>query len=713
MNTEKAIHQTLQLTPGIRVVPIVHGSLEYTVYLRRLILESPPKFLALELPENLSIPLEKCLPYADSIPVISMTSKNLTGLELHLILEPLEPIVEAARSAHDFGIPIHCIDLYNEYFMAWVPDSFPDTYSLETLGVKGMYEQYIKSAHYNKKTSLIKDELSVAEKSHYYASPEAALLKNLSENSGRQTESDLVLDAINTEDALFEDVIDQIDDYREIKMAMELRNLSKLTGEEENDLPEILLVCGIKHVEGIQRLLLLTDEQFEKEADRLRLLQSHIGPVHSSVSDSDEEPLEALLNRQERIASESMYSAEDFNYEISTLSGESAEVLSQPGYYNSAWILTRKHPQYVNFFNRLALQRQAYRDTVNRYEKESGEIVPPQKQKLFFQFTRNWSVIEKRLLPDMYKLVIASRSFHNDNFARIMYDMLSYMPPRKDSPFPEKQLTLDDLYKDSKLIRFRMKEKIRRRVPPPKLTKRFKREKYPGEWMEIEDRSICSFPPEDIVIEDFGRYLQNRAQTMMSGKDQKTIPFSSSLLDGIDYRETIRSHHLGKIFVKDIINRGIDAGSVVIIFSENFEEHPWEMIWWGEHSQESDMAFYATPFGQHLVGPGIYRCQYGGLLMTHPPGRIHEIWNDDYYNHFTNPADRLLAAAIEYNDKNAVVHLSNRPPAPILVSAAGRLGQKIIHIPLSSMDPVRLGRVRRFHVLDSKDRRQDAGDFVW
>ncbi len=245
------------------------------------------------------------------------------------------------------------------------------------------------------------------------------------------------------------------------------------------------------------------------------------------------------------------------------------------------------------------------------------------------------------------------------------------------------------------------------------LEKRFKKEKFPGEWREIQDNSICSYPPEDIIIEDFGHYLQAKANTMMSGYDQKTVQFSSSLLDGIDYRETIRNIHVNRIFVKDTVSRGIDAGSVVIIFSEDFEEHPWEMIWWGEHNQESDMAFYATPVGEHMAGPGIYRCQYGGLLMTYPPGRLHDIWQDDYYSHFTNPADRLLAAAIEYNDKNAVVHLSNRPPLPMLSAAAGRLGQRIIHIPLTSVDPVRLGRVRRFHVLDSKERRDEADDYVW
>jgi hypothetical protein len=39
--------------------------------------------------------------------------------------------------------------------------------------------------------------------------------------------------------------------------------------------------------------------------------------------------------------------------------------------------------------------------------------------------------------------------------------------------------------------------------------------------------------------------------------------------------------------------------------------------------------------------------------------------------------------------------------------------QKVIHIPISTMNSVLLGRIRRFHVLDSHDRRGDAGGFIW
>ena len=170
---------------------------------------------------------------------------------------------------------------------------------------------------------------------------------------------------------------------------------------------------------------------------------------------------------------------------------------------------------------------------------------------------------------------------------------------------------------------------------------------------------------------------------------------------------------MGQIYVRDLHVRGAEAGSVVIIFSEDTTEHDWHTVWWGEHNEESDMAFYATQPARRVTGPGICQSRYGGLMMSYPPGRLHDIWNDPYFEAFDNPADRLLAAALEYNEKRAVVHLSRRPPSARLQAAAARYGQKIIHIPLSSVNPVTLARVRRFHILDSRDRRKDAGDYIW
>ena len=652
--------ETIELAPGIRALPIVHASVEFTVLIRELFLQSPPAMVVLELPENLHKTIERVIPFADEIPVIEISRGSEKN---YFIVEPLEPLVEALRSSVELNIPCHLVDIFNEPVHIWVPENFPDTFSLRYLSVSEMYRLYEKSRENHEKNPI-------------------------------------------------DFLVERIDYRREIYMAGRLRNLSQFVSRTNSVSESILMICGFRHISVLKKLLALSDDQFNQA--RLDSFVNNASAISGgqflSKDDEMEEPLEALLNESAKNEDNS----EDTNIEISFLSRKSPEVLEQPAYFNAIWNMMRINRNLVLRFNRIALQRSLYRDTVNRYEKESHELIHPSKEKLFFRFTRNWSIVENRLLPDAYRLITAARGFVNDNFARLMYEILNFLPPVRSSVFPTKKLTLDELHKNSRLIRFRLKHKIKRKLPPPEILRRFKREKYPGEWREAwQGGGICSYPPEDLKIEDFGRYLQKQARALIHGTESKTAPFTTSLLDGIDYRETIRNLHLGKIFVREMQTSGLEAGSVIVIFSEDEAEFNWKVVWWGEHDQESDMAFYATPPGIEMAGPGIGRCHYGGFLLSYPPGRLHDIWNDDYYEEFSNPADRLLAAAIEYNEKNAVVHLSNRPPNPRLQSIAGRMGQKIIHIPINTVNSVMLGRVQRFHVLDSKERRDDADDFIW
>ncbi len=668
---------TIAVAETIRALPIVHGSLEYTLAVRRLFRDFPPAMLAVELPENFSQAIARALPFADQIPIISSSRDRREEGPVHFIMEPLEPLVEALRCAHEAGLPWHCVDLPGGFFPGADPEPFPDTFALQYLSPADLYAMYLRG-----RTREPAPRGLVAELESFRA-------------------------AGDPEAERFFALIEKIDRFREFHIAAQIRTLGRFIQPGQY----LLLVCGIKHLESVRQLTQLPEGDFVRERAAVRPADAGpAGPTGVAAdAEAEEEPLEALLNKNEREREQ-----DAGGLEISILSRESPEVLDQPGYFNASWLLMRNNERALRGFSRIALQRAAYRDAVSRYERESGELLPARREKMFFRFARNWSLLEKRLLPDLYKMVMAARGFGNDNFARIMYDVLNFLPPVPAPAFPEKKVTLDDLYKDSRLIRFRLKMKNKRQVPPPNLIRRFKKEKYPGEWREAWDgRGICSYPPEDITVEDFGRYLQQKAKSVLSGSRERTHEFTASLMDGIDYRETVRNLHLGKVFVRDLQNRGIDAGSVVIIFSEDEADHDWQVVWWGEHNQESDMALYATPPGRQIVGPGICRCQYGGLMMTYPPGRLHDIWTDDFYRDFASGPDRLLAAALEYNEKRAVVHLAEKPPSARLQSIAGRMDQKIVHIPLSTINPVLLGRVRRFHVLDSRERRDEAGDFIW
>ena len=92
--------------------------------------------------------------------------------------------------------------------------------------------------------------------------------------------------------------------------------------------------------------------------------------------------------------------------------------------------------------------------------------------------------------------------------------------------------------------------RIRRRLPRPKQRlkpaglKPRKKEKFAGEWAQQTDGdAICSYPPEDLVIEDYGRFLKQKAKAILSEERARVEPFTTSILDGIDIRETIRNWH--------------------------------------------------------------------------------------------------------------------------------------------------------------------------
>ena len=46
-------------------------------------------------------------------------------------------------------------------------------------------------------------------------------------------------------------------------------------------------------------------------------------------------------------------------------------------------------------------------------------------------------------------------------------------------------------------------------------------------------------------------------------------------------------------------------------------------------------------------------------------------------------------------------------------SIAGRLGRKIVYIPIGQLSPVALKKLRVMHVLDGHDKRTGAKDYVW
>jgi hypothetical protein len=271
------------------------------------------------------------------------------------------------------------------------------------------------------------------------------------------------------------------------------------------------------------------------------------------------------------------------------------------------------------------------------------------------------------------------------------------------------------MWMNSRRIRLRRRlPSSKRRLRPYGLKRRMK-ERNPGEWAsQLDGTNICSYPPEDLIVEDYGRYLKHKGKSILAEERVRVEPFTTSILDGIDLRETIRKWYEHRIYVRHFQKVQGEVGSVVVIFDEDRENrYPYLTTWLGENQNESDMAFYSTMPFDHLIGPGIGRAEYGGFLMSLPPRRMYDVWQDPDYDFAESKAERLLLAGIDYSIHRHVVYVAAKPPRSIFKTIASRAGRTIIFIPIGQLSPVSLKKVRVVHVLDGYDKREIAKQYLW
>src|SRR5207302_908371 len=111
-------------------------------------------------------------------------------------------------------------------------------------------------------------------------------------------------------------------------------------------------------------------------------------------------------------------------------------------------------------------------------------------------------------------------------------------------------------------------------------------------------------------------------------------------------------------------------------------------------------------------GPKIGRCEYGGFLMTYPPGRMFGVFEDPYFDPAETKAERLLYAAIDYSTERSIVYVAARPPPPRIAAMARRAGRQIIYLPIGQLSPTTLRKLRVFHVLEGRAVRAYAGGYI-
>jgi hypothetical protein len=395
-----------------------------------------------------------------------------------------------------------------------------------------------------------------------------------------------------------------------------------------------------------------------------------------------------------------------------------AEVTSEPPYYQDLYERLRRETDLPEFqFNRPRWQLQLLREAEKEYAINTGENMQSWQRIALAKFSRNLATLDGHLIPTIYDLALAARSIVDDNYAYEVWTMGNRFSEQQTEVAGMETLNLsgDEVWLRTRKLRIRRRlPRMKQRLKPAGLKER-KREKFKGEWaQQTNGQSICSYPPEDLVIENYGRFLKRYAKSKLSEERARVEPFLSSTLDGIDLRETIRNWHEGKLYVKELGKFFGEVGALIVIFDEDrADRYRYLTTWLGEHQNESDMAFYSTEPFEHMIGPGIGRAEYGGLLMTLPPRRLYDVWSDPDYETAETKAEKLLMAGMDYSIERNVVYIAAKPPRSVFRHLAARVNRKIIYIPLGQLSPAKLKKIRVVHVLDSYQRRAELKQYLW
>lgn len=320
------------------------------------------------------------------------------------------------------------------------------------------------------------------------------------------------------------------------------------------------------------------------------------------------------------------------------------------------------------------------------------------------------------LSPALYPLAVATKGVLGDTFAsRLLRYAQSYPfqsiggntlrigPETLRRPWDGSPVVARNILRDRTL---QWKRLTLRREPDWQEIKRYQRSWQPGE--------ACSHVPEDIKLERFNEEARRQAMRLRFGKRCQSEPFTASLQDGIDLRETLRNWHEKRLYVRNEPPRRGRMDTVVCIFDTTHDErYPLCCTWYAEHDQESTLSFYGTDPTHHLVGPGIGRGYYGGFSLVFPP--IH--FPDLFHSALPIPKglrlhEHLTYGTLLFSQEPLVAYVAQDPPGLRLQELARRLGKTLVHVPLREAVGAGIDRLRTYHMLNGKEIRSIARRFI-
>lgn len=618
------IPELLKFSPSLTVLPIVHGSGDFAIEVRRLMLNEHFDCLAVPLPPSFQENVERAIGFLPGVTAVIQPSSSSNPEEpwldstepneslcSYVPVDPCQGVIAALRIAIQERMPRAFIDLETDVFEP-VQTSFPDPYALKKVDL----ERFA-----------------------------AAMLPSIPRVPQGQPAN------------------------RVAWMAERLREL-------EQEFESVLFICSYMDWPWIRESYLLKEET--------------------------------------DIESEETYAPEIFSVEPNTLNFFLGEMPFITGLYEKARAeLDNDENLSVDGLKYLLLTaRDAYRSKL----KNRARKITPKLLRTYFQYVRNLALIERRMTPDLYSLVRGAQQIMGDQFAVILTEISRTYPYDALNPFPMIRMGIGEAELPSGVI-----GSMRNRLPTQAVTwrtcelKPLPPEIKQTEWQQRWDPfRQCSWPPEDVAIENFRTHVRDACLAIMGNDLARTEKFTTSIKDGIDIRDTLRNWHTGDLYVKELPpNRG-KVDCVIMLFDSPADprDYPWRITWQAEHHDESTLALYATNFNEDIVGPGIGLACYGGAMFLFPPRPVGEVWRDPRLNFTDTLEERLIAAACLHSREKHIALLSPAAPGAGWRRLSKKYGKKLVHIPLNRFSQETIQQLRMFHVLNGQHIRSYASHFI-
>ena len=170
------------------------------------------------------------------------------------------------------------------------------------------------------------------------------------------------------------------------------------------------------------------------------------------------------------------------------------------------------------------------------------------------------SLIDRRLTPDLYSLVVAAKQTAGDDFALAVAETAReypYADERSTTPRTTPLADGDRPRRGARLGRRRgwsagcrgRRSSWRTLRAEAEAARDATSRLWKQRWNPY---GMCSWPPEDDRIESFHRHVRDQAKAILGADLARSEKFTTSVMDGLDIRETLRNWHTGDLYVKVI-----------------------------------------------------------------------------------------------------------------------------------------------------------------